>query len=81
MSSINAVAYAGERLRSVSASAVWKAISEVSGQDISDIAHSWIYQTGYPVVSVQTAGPHKVKVTQHRFLQSGNVSVTEDDLW
>ncbi len=61
--------------------AVWSAISQVSGQNVSAIAQAWIYQTGHPVVNVEKIAPSQIKLTQHRFLSSGKPTEEEDYIW
>jgi aminopeptidase N len=37
---------------------LWKCLTEASGQDIGKLMHSWIVQSGYPIVHVTKAGEH-----------------------
>eukprot|EP01111_Echinosteliopsis_oligospora_P007854 TRINITY_DN2317_c1_g1_i3.p1 TRINITY_DN2317_c1_g1~~TRINITY_DN2317_c1_g1_i3.p1 ORF type:complete len:885 (+),score=286.66 TRINITY_DN2317_c1_g1_i3:86-2656(+) len=58
---------------------LWQALAEASGVNVKDFMDSFTKHTGYPVVTVQRDG-QKVEVSQHRFLQSGEV-VTDDVKW
>ena len=46
---------------------LWSALEESSGQPVRALAHSWIRQPGYPMVSLARDGA-KVRLTQRRFL-------------
>ncbi|PWN20753.1 putative AAP1-alanine/arginine aminopeptidase [Microstroma glucosiphilum] len=60
---------------------LWEGISKSSGQDINKIMHKWILQQGFPVLSIQE-GTNSIKVTQNRFLSTGDVKPEEDEtLW
>ncbi|HJM52813.1 MAG TPA: M1 family metallopeptidase [Dehalococcoidia bacterium] len=46
---------------------LWDAIEETTGQPARRIMDSWIYQGGYPVVSVETVGQTTLRLSQRRF--------------
>jgi aminopeptidase 2 len=58
---------------------LWNALSESSGLDIKSLMDSWIYTTGYPVISIDTTGGN-IKLTQQRFFKSGP-STTDKTKW
>jgi len=45
---------------------LWKALSDVSGKPVSEIAAAWTEQPGFPLVKVKRDG-EKVSLTQERF--------------
>ncbi len=45
---------------------LWRALAEASGQPVGQIMGSWIYQGGYPAVTV-AAGDHGLRVSQRHF--------------
>jgi aminopeptidase N len=55
---------------------LWNALSKASGNDIGALAHSWINQPGFPIVSVASscdaAGARTIKLSQQRFLMQGS---------
>ncbi|CAN3377110.1 hypothetical protein DIURU_003637 [Diutina rugosa] len=53
------------------------AIGEVSGKPVEEMMKPWIKQIGFPVVSVTKSGD-KLKLTQSRFLNSGDVTAEEN---
>jgi puromycin-sensitive aminopeptidase len=46
---------------------LWRAIAAESGKDISGIMHSWIYDEGFPLVSINSSEP-QLTVSQKRFV-------------
>jgi puromycin-sensitive aminopeptidase len=47
---------------------LWAALEEASKQPVVDMMNSWIYQPGYPMISVETTGGGKaLKLSQQRF--------------
>lgn len=46
---------------------LWDAIETVTGDPARRIMDSWIFQRGFPLVSVERAGDASVKLTQQRF--------------
>ncbi|MBB5370464.1 MULTISPECIES: M1 family metallopeptidase [unclassified Janthinobacterium] len=70
-------AYMKDRAYSNATSAdLWNALSKASGSDIGALAHSWINQPGFPIVSVNAscdaAGARTIKLSQQRFLMQGS---------
>jgi aminopeptidase N len=55
---------------------LWNALSKASGNDIGALAHLWIDQPGFPIVSVTStcdaAGARTVQLSQQRFLLLGS---------
>ncbi|MFY9227843.1 MAG: M1 family metallopeptidase [Candidatus Microsaccharimonas sp.] len=60
------------------ASDLWDCLSETSGQDIGLFMHSWISQSGYPVIHVSRVGT-KVTLTQEQFFIGPREA--SDKLW
>ncbi len=61
---------------------LWDGIAEASGLDIAKIMANWTLKIGFPVISVEETGDGKIKVTQNRFLSTGDVKPEEDEtLW
>jgi puromycin-sensitive aminopeptidase len=56
---------------------LWDAIESATGEPVRRIMDGWIWQGGYPMVSVRTVGDH-VRLSQHRFLLSGDEG---DGVW
>lgn len=54
------------------------AIGEVLGKPVEEMMQPWIKQIGFPVVLVTKAGDNKLKLTQLRFLNSGDVKPEEN---
>ncbi|PJF20032.1 Peptidase M1, membrane alanine aminopeptidase domain-containing protein [Paramicrosporidium saccamoebae] len=60
---------------------LWFSLSEASGQSVNDIMNAWTRIIGYPVVNVETEMKDSfvdVKLTQDRFLNSGNATPDEN---
>ena len=47
---------------------LWDDIEEATGEPVRALMDSWIFQGGYPVVSVAPAADGAIELTQHRFL-------------
>jgi len=62
---------------------LWKGLSDGSGKDVSAIMEKWTSTIGYPVVTIEeTEHVGKYKVTQSRFLASGDPKPDEDkNVW
>lgn len=61
---------------------LWAGISEASGMDVSKVMANWTLKVGFPVISVEEPGDGTIKVTQNRFLSTGDVKPEEDEtLW
>ncbi|WP_300749947.1 M1 family aminopeptidase [Janthinobacterium sp.] len=70
-------AYMKDRAYSNATSAdLWNALGKASGSDIGALAHGWINQPGFPIVSVNAscdaAGARTIKLSQQRFLMQGS---------
>jgi aminopeptidase N len=57
--------------------ALWSALSEASGVDVSSMMQPWIEKVGFPVLTV-TEGQQQISVKQSRFLSTGDVKPEED---
>jgi puromycin-sensitive aminopeptidase len=66
---------ARHKFANASSDDLWKALSESSKQDVKGLMHSWIRQTGYPVVTVTVDkvenGKRYLTLEQYRYLDSG----------
>ncbi len=58
-------------------SALWNALSQVSGKDVEAIMKIWTECVGYPLVTVKEEDGN-ISVEQHRFIRAGDVR-SEDD--
>ncbi len=59
---------------------LWDAIEAVSGEPVRTIMDSWIFQGGYPLISVQAGGePGTVQLSQRRFLYRDGDGPSRDD--
>jgi aminopeptidase N len=58
---------------------LWTAIEESTGEPVKATAESWIFQGGFPLVSVNRVSPTQITCTQTRFLLAGSQS--DDRLW
>ncbi|KAI5969501.1 APE2 [Candida margitis] len=56
---------------------LWKALSEASGKDVVKVMDIWTKNIGFPIVKVEETG-NEIKVTQNRFLATGDVKPDED---
>jgi alanyl aminopeptidase len=59
---------------------LWNALSKASGKDVRAPLESFLNQPGVPLVTVDIAGPGKVRVSQRRFLNHG-VAAPGPALW
>jgi aminopeptidase 2 len=63
---------------------LWQALSEVSGNNITEMMYSWTREVGYPVISIigESYDTEKkeltLELTQQRFLGAGDVKPEED---
>ena len=61
---------------------LWDGMTEASGLDIAKIMSNWILKMGFPIINVEETGDGKIKITQNRFLSTGDVKPEEDEtLW
>lgn len=56
---------------------LWKALSDASGKDVVKVMDIWTKNIGFPIVKVEEDG-NSIKVTQNRFLATGDVKPDED---
>ncbi|ORX33751.1 leucyl aminopeptidase [Kockovaella imperatae] len=61
---------------------LWDGISESSGLDVAKIMANWTLKVGFPIINVEEQGDGKLKLTQNRFLSTGDAKPEEDEtLW
>lgn len=61
---------------------LWDALELVSGKPVRDMMTNWTRTVGYPIVHVEREGCCCLRLTQHRYLTTGDVSPDEDStLW
>lgn len=53
-------------------------MSEASGEDVVKVMDIWTKNIGFPIVKVEEIGNGEIKVTQNRFLATGDVKESED---
>ncbi len=53
---------------------LWDGIETATGQPVRSIMDSWIFQAGYPLVSVGEGGGGRIHLDQQRFMLSGSDS-------
>ena len=58
---------------------LWSGITEASGLDVAAIMANWVLKVGFPVLTVEETGESSIKVTQNRFLSTGDVKPEEDE--
>jgi alanyl aminopeptidase len=58
---------------------LWAALSKAAGHDVGAVAGSFLDQPGVPIVTVETLGGSKVKLSQRRFVSHG--SARPSQLW
>jgi alanyl aminopeptidase len=56
---------------------LWLAIGKQTGENIDAAMASFLDQPGVPLVTIESAGGGKVKLTQHRFLTVGEAGANE----
>lgn len=59
---------------------LWDALSEVSGQDVVKVMDIWTKNIGYPVITVNESANGEIKVSQNRYLATGDVKPEEDKI-
>ncbi|KAG2222206.1 hypothetical protein INT45_014103 [Circinella minor] len=57
---------------------LWQALSDEAGVDVSKFMTLWTKNIGYPVLTVEETGDHVIKVTQSRYLSTGDLDSSED---
>ncbi|HLI24228.1 MAG TPA: M1 family metallopeptidase, partial [Acidimicrobiales bacterium] len=61
---------------------LWDAIEATSGEPVRSIMDSWIFQGGYPLVSVALSGDRRsIELRQRRFLYGGGENEGEEQRW
>ncbi len=58
---------------------LWAALTEASKEPVSELAHAWIGQPGYPLVAVEVEGT-RIRLSQRRFF-SNPAAKPDDSLW
>jgi aminopeptidase 2 len=60
---------------------LWAALSEASGQNVTEFMKAWVHDIGYPLLRVTRDG-NRIHVAQERCLASGDVRPEEDQtIW
>jgi len=59
--------------------ALWAALSEASGQDVTVLMGPWISKIGHPVLTIDEETKGQITVRQSRFLSTGDVKPEEDE--
>jgi puromycin-sensitive aminopeptidase len=59
---------------------LWDALEQASGQPVRRMMDSWIFQEGYPMLSVEPADGGELGLSQQRFLYLGGSEV-QSTLW
>lgn len=57
--------------------ALWNALGEASGKNVTELMHPWISKIGHPVLTVAEE-PGQISVKQSRFLSTGDVKPEDD---
>lgn len=57
---------------------LWDGISEAVGADVGNMMNAWTLNVGFPVIRVDEVGGGEIKLSQHRFLSTGDVKDDED---
>jgi aminopeptidase 2 len=61
---------------------LWEGISKAAGKDMGTVMADWTRKVGFPVLTVEELGGGEIKVTQNRFLSTGDVKPEEDEtIW
>lgn len=50
---------------------LWQCFNSVSGLDVGGIMHCWVTRSGFPIVEVEELETNKLRLTQKRFLPTG----------
>lgn len=58
---------------------LWDGISSAVGKDVGEMMNAWTMRVGFPVVRVEELGGLKIRLSQHRFLSTGDVKDDEDE--
>lgn len=59
---------------------LWEALAKESGKDVVAVMDIWTKNIGFPLVRVEELGDGKVKLTQNRYLATGDVKPEEDKI-
>lgn len=57
---------------------LWNHLGKQSGKPVPEIMSVWTKKVGYPIVTVEESGDKTLKLTQHRFLKTGDVKPEDD---
>ncbi|KAI8341908.1 peptidase family M1-domain-containing protein [Chlamydoabsidia padenii] len=66
------------KLGNASSNDLWMALYEETGMDVSKFMTLWTKHVGYPVLTVESSGPDSIKVTQSRFLSTGDLNAQDE---
>ena len=59
---------------------LWNALSVVAGFDVAELMNAWVNAPGYPLISVNTQAL-PAQISQQRFFETANASVSEQLWW
>jgi len=60
---------------------LWDAIESATGEPVRRIMDSWIFQGGYPVLSIETVNDGRtLRISQHRFGYAGDLGDSESTI-
>lgn len=68
--------FATHEYTSFSATDLWSDLAAASGQDIPTLAHNWIYEPGFPIVTASatcSGGTRTISLQQQRFLDDASL--------
>ncbi|EPE07584.1 aminopeptidase 2 [Ophiostoma piceae UAMH 11346] len=68
----------GHKYGNAKTTALWDALSEASGQDVTALMGSWIADIGFPVLDVTEKTGGELTIKQSRFLSTGDVQPVDD---
>jgi aminopeptidase N len=69
--------YRTHQYTSFSASDLWRDLSAASGTNVTAVAHNWIYQPGFPVITVTAScsnGARTIALAQQRYLNDASLA-------
>jgi puromycin-sensitive aminopeptidase len=60
---------------------LWRGIGEAAGKDVIEMMHGWVYQPGYPLVTIGMANSRAMVAEQERFLLLKHGDAAFESLW
>lgn len=58
---------------------LWESLSEASGKDVVKIMDIWTKKIGFPIISIEELPNNQIKITQNRYLTTGDVKPEENE--